>query len=133
MHRLVARRTLLARSAAALAVVPVMARGALAAAAKPHRPKPPTQKAFRLVTGCAAAGGCACHACQQHAANKLFAARADVVRAHPGCNCQVTTQPLPRDIWIALFGLAAQPTTPAVDRRDPRVGQILAGLPHHHR
>jgi hypothetical protein len=133
MPRLVARRTLLARSAAALAALPVVVRDWHPVAAKPHRPKRPTQKAFRLVTGCAAAGGCACHACQQHAANKLFASRDAVVRAHPGCNCQVTTQALPRAIWIALFGPTAQPTTPAVDRRDPRVGPILAGLPHHHR
>jgi hypothetical protein len=45
----------------------------------------------------------------------------------------VTTEALPRDIWIALFGPVAQPTTLAVDQRDPRVGPILAGLAHHPR
>jgi hypothetical protein len=45
----------------------------------------------------------------------------------------VTIQTLPRDIWIALFGPIDQPTTLAVDQRDPRVGPILAGLAHHPR
>src|SRR5436305_13654064 len=68
MHRLVARRALLARSAAVLVAVPILARDGQLVVAKHGSHKPATQQAFRLVTGCAATGGCACHACQPHAA-----------------------------------------------------------------
>lgn len=81
--------------------------------------------ALRLVTGCRADGGCACHACELHAANKLFASQAAVVRAHSGCNCQVDALSLPRAVWEDLFRPPGQPATPAVDKRDPRVQQIL--------
>ena len=119
MLRGMTRRTVLGRVAAALAAF-----HALPAAAR--RKKKRTKAAFRLVTGCRADGGCACHACELHAANKLFASQAAVVRAHPGCNCQVDPLSLPRAVWAALFRPPGQPATPAVDQRDPRVQQILA-------
>jgi hypothetical protein len=149
VFRLVGRRAVLAHAAAALAAVPMLARGPLAAAkantktsgkTEPKanaaaqgkaKSKPASQKAFRLVTGCGVQGGCSCKACQKHAANKFFASRADVVRAHQGCDCKIETSSLPRDIWVALFGLPERPTTTAVDKRDPRVAEILSHLPQH--
>jgi hypothetical protein len=116
------RRTVLGGVAAALAAC-----RALPAAARRKKPKKKrTKTAVRLVTGCRADGGCSCHACEKHAANKLFASKAAVVRAHPGCNCQVDALSLPRAVWAALFRPPGQPATPAVDQRDPRVQQILA-------
>jgi hypothetical protein len=130
MHRLVARRVVLARAAAVFAALPA----APAVAAHNTNDNKKTLKAFHLVTGCKAHGGCACNACQAHAANKLFASQTHIVRAHIGCNCKVEKLDLPRNVWVALFGLPAQPTSLAVDKRDPRVQQILAHAPskHHH-
>jgi hypothetical protein len=91
MLRLVVWRAALASAAPVLAAIPVLASGGPPAAAKAKSHKPATKNAVRLVTGCEANVGCACHACQQHAANKVFASRADVVRADQGCNCQVRT------------------------------------------
>jgi hypothetical protein len=83
--------------------------------------------AFVLATGCGTSvvPPCACNACEKHAANKLFASREAVVRAHPKCNCQVEALSLPRGTWLALFQPAGLPATGAVDKRDPRVQQIL--------
>lgn len=128
MVRLVSRRAALSWAAAAVAPVPAWVR-----AARPVAANSTSRKTFRLATGCGAAGGCSCNACKSHAANKLFASRADVVRAHHGCNCRVEIMSLPNNIWIALFGLPERPTTTAVDKRDPNVRDILAHLPHHHR
>jgi hypothetical protein len=162
MFRRVARRAVLSRVAAALVALPALASAprlvaakstagkstaakakaaksapAKATGAKAKAAKSTSRKAFRLVTGCGTHGGCSCSACKKHAANKFFASRADVVRAHQGCNCQVDTMSLPNNIWIALFGLPERPTTTAVDKRDPRVGEILSHLPkqhtHHHK
>jgi hypothetical protein len=152
--RLISRRVVLRRAAVAIVAVPALASGEFAADAKsktrkaPESPAKPavaagsktaaksksrssSLKAFRLVTGCGVNGGCSCKACQAHATNKFFASRTDVVRAHRGCNCQITTESLPRDTWIALFGLPERPTTTGVDKRDPRVQEILSHVPPH--
>jgi hypothetical protein len=117
-----ARRTVLVRTAAALA--------ALRAVPAEARRKKKTKTAFRLVTGCPATKKppCACNACEQHAANKLFAAKTAVVRAHPRCNCKVDSLDLPSAVWTALFQPPGLPATKVVDKRDPRVQAILA---HH--
>jgi hypothetical protein len=119
------RRTVFARAAAALAALRAFPAEARHRHKKKKSKKKGTKAAFILVTGCAARGGCACHACQRHAANKLFASRDAVVRAHTGCNCQVDTLSLPRGKWVALFQPPDLPATTAVDRRDPRVQGIL--------
>jgi hypothetical protein len=119
VHFNTGRRPLLASAAAALAAVPGMP--ALA-----RRKKKNTKAAFRLVTGCRADGGCSCHACEKHAANKIFASKSAVARAHIGCNCRIDEIALPRGIWTALFRPAGLPATEAVDKRDPRVQEILA-------
>ena len=120
MLRSFARRTVLGRAAAAMAAVPTVS-----ALARRRKNKKGTKTAFRLVTGCRADGGCACHACEQHAANKLFAAKAAVVRAHFRCNCRVDSLSLPRGVWVALFQPPGLPAVTAVDKRDPRVQEIL--------
>jgi hypothetical protein len=112
----VARRTVFA-GAVAVAAVPAVS----ALARRGHKKHKKTRKAFRLVTGCRANGGCSCNACESHAANKLFASQAAVVRAHLGCNCRIDTVQIPRKKWFALFEVSQ-----AVDRRDPRVQQILS-------
>ena len=77
-------------------------------------------------------GGACCHgcrACHLHASNTLFAtsADADLYRAHPGCKCVVTEGPmLPRDTWLALFGLPTAIARPLVDRRTQWVADVLA-------
>jgi hypothetical protein len=121
-----ARRSVFKRASAGLAAL-----WALPAAArnrhkgkkkkkKKHTKASPPSTAFVLVPGRQV-----CNACKQHAANKLFASRDAVVRAHEGCDCQVGTLNLPREVWLALFQPPGLPATSAVDRRDPRVGQIL--------
>ena len=134
MDRIVARRVVLVRAAALMAALPAGSAVAAQNAKTQKNKKTKTLKAFRLVTGCKEHGGCACNACQAHAANKLFATQTHIVRAHTGCNCKVEKLDLPRNVWVALFGLPAQPTNLAVDKRDPRVQQILAQKPskHHH-
>jgi hypothetical protein len=121
MHFNTARRPLLAAAAAALATV--QGRPALA---RRKKKKKNTKAAFRLVTGCRADGGCSCHACESHAANKLFASKAAVVRAHLHCNCRIDEVSFPRGVWTALFQPAGLPAVTAVDKRDPRVQEILA-------
>ena len=118
--RSTARRAVLGRAAAALAALPT-----IPALARRKKKKKGQKTAFRLVTGCRADGGCSCHACELHAANKLFAAKAAVVRAHPHCNCRIDEVSLPRGVWAALFQPPGLPAVTAVDRRDPRVQQIL--------
>ena len=134
MDRHVARRVVLARAAAALTALPAASAVAANQAKTQKKKTTKTLKAFRLVTGCKEHGGCACNACQAHAANKLFATQAGIVRAHQHCNCQIESLNLPRNVWVALFGLPVQPTNLAVDKRDPRVQQILAQKhsTHHH-
>jgi len=134
MDRHVARRVVLARAAAALTALPAASAVAANQAKTQKKKKTKTLKAFRLVTGCKEHGGCACNACQAHAANKLFASQTHIVRAHTGCNYKVEKLNLPRNVWVALFGLPVQPTNLAVDKRDPRVQQILAQKhsTHHH-
>jgi hypothetical protein len=121
----IARRTVLVRTAAALAALQALPTEARRRHKHTHKKKKGTKTAFILVTGCRADGGCACHACEQHAANKLFASRDAVVRAHTGCNCQIDTLALPRGKWEALFQPPDLSATTAVDRRDPRVQGIL--------
>jgi hypothetical protein len=63
-----------------------------------------------------------CLACRAHAANKLFRAGADVVRAHPGCRCTVTAGPsFPNAVHAQLFASSG-----AADRRTPAIAGILA-------
>jgi hypothetical protein len=121
----IGRRTVLGRVAAAVAALPV----ASAQARRKHKKKKKGGKvAFRLVTGCGgnAAPPCACNACEKHAANKIFASEAAVVRAHIKCNCRVETLRLPPATWSALFEPPGLPPVSAVDRRDARVQQILS-------
>ncbi|MFN8593475.1 MAG: hypothetical protein U0031_18610 [Thermomicrobiales bacterium] len=113
-----ARRTVLGGAAAALAAVPV-----LPALAKRHKKN--TKAAFRLVTGCRADGGCSCHACEGHAANKLFATKSAVVRAHLHCNCRIDSVDLQKDLYAALFHPVGLPAVTAVDKRDPRIKEIF--------
>jgi hypothetical protein len=69
-----------------------------------------------------------CTACQLHAANKLFRAGADVVRAHPGCRCTITAGPtLPTSVHTQLFASSG-----AVDRRNPTVAALLAAAADQH-
>jgi hypothetical protein len=96
------------------------------ALARRKKKKKNTKAAFRLVTGCRADGGCSCHACEKHAANKIFASKAAVVRAHLHCNCRIDEVSFPRGVWTALFQPAGLPAVTAVDKRDPRVQEILA-------
>lgn len=116
-----ARRRVLGGAAAALAAVP-----ALPALARRHPTKRGAKTAFRLVTGCRAEGGCSCHACERHAANKLFATKSAVVRAHVHCNCRIDAVSLQKEIWTALFKPVDLPAVTAVDKRDPRIAEILA-------
>jgi hypothetical protein len=51
-----------------------------------------------------------------------------VVRAHLHCNCRIDEISFPRGVWTALFQPPGLPATQAVDKRDPRVQQILANL-----
>jgi hypothetical protein len=46
-----------------------------------------------------------CGACKAHGANRFYQtwAAADAGRAHPGCNCSIVTQPLPRGLVAHLF------------------------------
>jgi hypothetical protein len=46
-----------------------------------------------------------CGACKAHGANRFYKTRtaADTDRAHPGCNCSIVTQPLPRGLVAKLF------------------------------
>jgi hypothetical protein len=115
-----ARRTVLVRTAAALAALRTVS-------VEARRKKKKTKTAFRLVTGCPATKKppCACNACEHHAANKLFAAKKAVVRAHRGCNCKVDSLDLPSAVWTALFRPPGLPPTQVVDKRDPRVQAIL--------
>ncbi len=112
MHRIVDRRALLARGAAATATLAV-ALGLRSAAAGAE-----SLTIYRLdpgdCTGCQT-----CNACRGHAANKLFVsfAAADGGRAHPGCDCEVVEEPMAEATWLALFG--------SVDKRHERVRAIL--------
>lgn len=47
----------------------------------------------------------ACNACKQHHRYKVFIshAAADRNRAHPGCNCPITKQKMPRRTFARLF------------------------------
>jgi hypothetical protein len=121
MVRRIARRSVLLTAAAAVPTASALARSK----GKKKQKKGNWRKAFRLVTGCRANGGCSCNACEAHAANKLFASQAAVVRAHEGCNCVVEAVFLKRGVWVALFGPPAHPTTPVVDKRHAEVQEIL--------
>jgi hypothetical protein len=74
-----------------------------------------------------AAGGCAaCSACRKHSENKVFATKeaADRERAHKGCKCTIVDGPrLSRTVFDALF---ADNPRQSVDRRDPKVADLLA-------
>lgn len=74
------------------------------------------------------ASGCAgCHACRQHALNRIFATKAAATdgRAHAGCNCRVVRASLPAATFEKLFGPADKPTRDVVDRRWPKVRSAL--------
>ncbi len=51
----------------------------------------------------------ACHACKLHHRYTVFRTRsiADRNRAHPGCNCPIVVQPLPKHIVRRLFPLGS--------------------------
>ncbi len=111
MHRIVNRRALLARGAAATAALASALGLRVAAGAE-------SLTVYRLDPGDCA--GCqTCNACRGHAANKLFVsfAAADGGRAHPGCDCKVVEEPMAEATWLALFG--------SVDKRHERVRAIL--------
>lgn len=91
-----------------LRLLAVGAVGAIAAlpgaslAAEPRRRKKKTTKTvFRLSTH---ARRC-CKACKGHAANRFYRTRraADKNRAHPGCNCAIVTQVIPRKLAKQYF------------------------------
>ena len=46
-----------------------------------------------------------CGACKAHGANRFYRSHeaADADRAHPGCNCSIVTQPLPRGRVLRMF------------------------------
>lgn len=69
-----------------------------------------------------------CRACQLHAANKLFRAGSDLVRAHPGCRCQLTAGPaFPSALHQQLFAASGM-----IDRRTPAIAALLAaGVDQH--
>ena len=74
------------------------------------------------------ASGCAgCHACRQHALNRIFATRAAAIggRAHAGCNCRVVRTSLPTATFEKLFGPAGKPTRDVADRRWPKDSRAL--------
>jgi hypothetical protein len=60
-----------------------------------------------------------CHACKNHATNKIFAARktADMNRAHPGCNCRIVKEEIDWSNYIAAFGLNSQDSDNIYDKR----------------
>ena len=69
-----------------------------------------------------------CNACLAHAENKLFATAkaANEHRAHAGCRCGVKKgRRISRRKWRRLFGPPSDPKRLVVDKRDPRVQQIL--------
>lgn len=119
MHRIVDRRALLARGAAATAALA----GALGLGASAGAE---SLTVYRLdpgdCTGCQT-----CSACRGHAANKLFVsfAAADGGRAHPGCDCGVVEELMARSTWMALFGAPQRPRTESVDKRYEWVRAIL--------
>ncbi len=119
MHRIVDRRVLLARSAAATAALAGALGLRVAAGAE-------SLTVYQLDPGDCV--GCqTCNACQGHAANKLFAsfAAADGGRAHPGCDCEVVEEAMARNTWTALFGAPQRPRTESVDKRHEWVQAIL--------
>jgi len=74
------------------------------------------------------ASGCAgCHACRQHALNRIFASKSAAAdgRAHAGCNCRIVRASLPAATFEKLFGPADKPTREVADRRWPKDGRAL--------
>jgi hypothetical protein len=106
----ISRRRFIAAGAAIAGGVLGPASGALGA--------PRTRTVYRLDTGCGS--GCSCHACEKHAANKLFGDVSAVRRAHRGCNCAIVQGELHAGTYNAVFAYGAE-----VDRRSNRVRAIL--------
>ncbi|MDP9357008.1 MAG: hypothetical protein M3R02_17320 [Chloroflexota bacterium] len=120
MHRIVDRRALLARGAAATAAL-AETLGLRSAAAGAE-----SLTVYRLDPGDCV--GCqTCNACRGHAANKFFAsfAATDGGRAHPGCDCGVVEESMARNTWTALFGAPQRPRTESVDKRHEWVQAVL--------
>jgi hypothetical protein len=123
MSRGLTRRGLLGGGAAAVAVLAVGATPVAAASIDTF--------ALDATGGTECGPGCnSCSACRTHAANKLFRtnAAADSGRAHPGCNCTVTTgQPLSQGVLDAMFQ-----TSDMADRRYEATAALLtADLESH--
>jgi hypothetical protein len=121
MAQRLTRRTLIARGAAAGAVLVLPARAVAASKTLP---------VFRLETGCGD-GACACLACKVHDQNSLFPSKkaADGNRAHIGCNCVVHEGTLERGTYIALFGDPNHLHSYRADLRDPAVQAVLKNHP----
>jgi hypothetical protein len=60
-----------------------------------------TRTAYRLSSH----GRRVCSACKAHDANRFYRTlrSANRCRAHPGCNCGIVTQDLPKGLWICYF------------------------------
>jgi hypothetical protein len=64
--------------------------------------------------------GCTgCHACRNHALNRVFASKEAAAkgRAHDGCNCKVVRGSISATDYTAIFGSVDSPTSSVYDRR----------------
>jgi hypothetical protein len=129
------RRSFLARAGAATGAL-VVSLGFPAAALGGGRRKrvyklAPDGRHYHCSSSQTASHNCeACKACQKHAKHKLFATREAAkkhhFRAHPGCRCGVKRgRKLSKEKWRALFRPEGGKKHEVVDKRHPRVEQIL--------
>jgi S-formylglutathione hydrolase FrmB len=65
------------------------------------------------------AGCSACHACREHAQNKIFASKSAAAkgRAHEGCTCTVVRTSISEASFVQLFGPVEKPARLVFDRR----------------
>src|SRR5262249_32320172 len=121
MSEVLTRRTLIARSAAAGAVLVLPARALSASKTLP---------VFRLETGCGD-GWSACGPRKAHDKSSLFPTQkaADGNRAHPGCNCVIREGTLDRGTHIAVFGNPDHLRSYRADLRVPVVQALLKNHP----
>jgi hypothetical protein len=61
----------------------------------------------------------ACHACKNHALNKIFSSReaAEKFRAHTGCNCSIVEEKINRRNYVVAFWPNSKGGTKAYDKR----------------
>lgn len=97
----------------------VAAAAGIAGVAAPNAFGLPPDSTVYLLDPCAGrseGGRCSCHACELHAANKIFSTveAADAGRAHVHCDCGIVTRQVPPGVKQAL---SRHSTAGAADRR----------------